>query len=57
MKKDSLGVYECPEAEEVTLNIESRFLGGVSSEDPSCPVYHPDCNNESDFCMDIAKGR
>lgn len=37
MKKESLGVYECPEAEEVKLVVESIILG------PSQPnVENPD---------------
>lgn len=37
MKKESLAVYERPEAEELTLVSESNFLTGPSTEDPIDP--------------------
>jgi hypothetical protein len=41
MKKDSLDVYERPEAEEVKLDISSTILSG-NMENPECP-YHEVC--------------
>ena len=49
MKKEFLDVYERPEAEEVTLDIESRFLQGMSSENPNDPgteVCAFDCESD-----------
>lgn len=37
MRKESLDVYERPEAEEVELTIESTILSG-NMEDPNCPT-------------------
>lgn len=49
MKKEFLDVYERPEAEEVTLNMESTILS--NTETPSCPTYFT-CRDDSDFCID-----
>lgn len=50
MRNESLAVYERPEAEEVKMVFETRFLDG-SIEGPSCPTYKS-CPNEFDFCME-----
>ena len=45
MKKNSLDVYERPEAEEVELVIESNFLLPSNTETPECP-YNEECGFE-----------
>ena len=41
MKKETLDVYERPEAEEVKLVIESSFLS--NTETPECPFVNEEC--------------
>ena len=48
MKKNAFDIYERPEAEEVTLVIESTILSG-NMENPTCPnnTYNPWSNEET----------
>ena len=52
MKKETLDVYERPEAEEVELVIESKFLGqGPSNTEPPVCLTWESCRQDDDFCM------